>query len=284
MLNSLLSFFYELVSIERFIIFLSVIFFCFFLEILVIGWKNSSLRKLIYFESKTLKNDFFSYIFKLTNFIQLLAIFFSFGLSIIIPDYLGVAKVNLLEMYIPNVFLQNVVFILMLDFILYWTHRGLHFFAPFWELHKFHHSATEMTIMTTARLHPLEIAINSIFFSIPIFLIGVPLESYIFFFILTSWLGHIQHSNIPWTFGFIGEWIFISPLTHKIHHSRNEKHYNKNFGTVTPLWDKIFFTWEKSLINEHIEIGIDENYFNEKNVIKNYFGCVINLFKNIVVR
>ncbi|MDQ6531226.1 sterol desaturase family protein [Flavobacterium sp. LHD-85] len=281
MLNNLNSFFRGIFSIERFLIFLSVVLFCFFLEIVVIGWKYSSLRKLVSFESDSLKNDFFSYIFKLTNFIQLLAVFFSFGLSLVIPEYLGVAKVNLLEIYIPNIFLQNVVFILILDFILYWTHRGLHFFAPLWELHKFHHSATEMTVMTTARLHPMEIAINSILFSIPIFLIGVPLESYVFFFILTSWLGHIQHSNIPWTFGFIGEWIFISPITHKIHHSINEKHFNKNFGTITPLWDRIFCTWEKSSTNENIEIGLDENIFNEKNVLRNYFGCIRNLFKNI---
>ena len=29
---------------------------------------------------------------------------------------------------------------------------------------------------------------------------------------------------------------------HRIHHSLEERHFNRNFGTITPLWDVLFGT------------------------------------------
>ncbi|MBB4808309.1 sterol desaturase/sphingolipid hydroxylase (fatty acid hydroxylase superfamily) [Chryseobacterium defluvii] len=271
-------------SLERAGIYLGVLFICLVLEIIFIGWENCSLKKIINLKSNTVKLDIFSYIFKVSNFIEILGFIFSFGLSYVIADILGMPKTNYLQEYIGNIFIQNIIFILILDFSLYWIHRFLHMFHFLWEIHKFHHSAEEMTIFTTARLHPLEIAINSIVFSIPIYLIGVPAESYIFFIIFTSWLGHIQHSNLSWNFGFIGKWLFISPNSHRIHHSTSKEHFNKNFGTVTPIWDRLFGTWyELEGESKKIEIGVSQDYHNlSSNIFRSYFLSFKGLFLKIL--
>lgn len=265
-LDSLFSFF----SLRRALLFIGVLAICFILELIFIGWKNSSLCMIFSRKSNSIKLDTYAYFFKLTNFIEVLGYLFSFGLSYWFGKFLGFPKFNLIQTYIPNIILQNVVFVLVLDFSLYWIHRTLHTFPSLWEIHKFHHSADEMSILTTARLHPIEIAINSIVFAIPIYLIGVPLENYVIFIIITSWLGHIQHSKLRWNFGFIGKWIFLSPNAHRIHHSKSEKHFNKNFGTVTPLWDRFFGTWHEEETHD-IEIGLSDDVHNgSENIFKSY--------------
>lgn len=248
---------------------LIVLLLCIILEIIAIGWKNSALNKIINQRSSTVKVDIFTYLFSSLRIIDMLAILFSFGISLMIPSWFRTLVGYNLLATIKSPILQNICFVIVLDFTLYWIHRVSHTVPALWELHKFHHSATEMTILTTARLHPLEIAINNVVFSLPLFILGIPVETYLIFFFFTNWLGHIHHSMIPWTWGFVGKYIFLSPAAHRIHHSTEVKHYNKNFGTVTPVWDRLFGTWYVgSDLNENV--GVDDNNFNQKSVLHDY--------------
>ena len=47
------------------------------------------------------------------------------------------------------------VAITAVTFMNYWIHRFEHWVPELWQLHKIHHSATEMTTLTTYRDHPL---------------------------------------------------------------------------------------------------------------------------------
>ena len=42
--------------------------------------------------------------------------------------------------------------------------------------------------------------------------------------------------HVPLRFGFLERFI-IGPYMHQIHHSNNEMHFNKNFGTCLTVWD-----------------------------------------------
>ena len=55
-------------------------------------------------------------------------------------------------------------------------------------------------------------------------------------------LASLQHSQLPWNFGWVGRWIIVSPRGHQIHHSIDEEHRDLNFS-VCPLWDRMFGTW-----------------------------------------
>jgi sterol desaturase/sphingolipid hydroxylase (fatty acid hydroxylase superfamily) len=57
-----------------------------------------------------------------------------------------------------------------------------------------------------------------------------------------NFINFCQHSELPWNWGWIGRWIFGSPLVHQIHHSIDEEHRDTNFCNC-PLWDHVFGTW-----------------------------------------
>ncbi|MFT5708584.1 MAG: sterol desaturase/sphingolipid hydroxylase (fatty acid hydroxylase superfamily), partial [Oceanospirillaceae bacterium] len=47
-----------------------------------------------------------------------------------------------------------------------------------------------------------------------------------------------------------------SPAQHQIHHSVNPHHFNKNYGAVIALWDKIFNSHCHSEKNLALEFGL----------------------------
>ena len=142
---------------------------------------------------------------------------------------------------------------------------------PFlWEFHKTHHSARVLTPVTLYRTHPIESAMAtvrnslstgvSIGFFIFLFnskytlftVLGVNLFGFVFNFLGSN----LRHSHIPISFGFM-EHIFISPKQHQLHHSKNPKHYDKNFGVSLSIWDALcrsrVFSREH---NEKIRVGV----------------------------
>jgi hypothetical protein len=52
----------------------------------------------------------------------------------------------------------------------------------------------------------------------------------------------MQHSQVPWSLGWVGRWVIASPQNHQFHHSIDEEHKDKNFSNC-PLWDHLFGTW-----------------------------------------
>ena len=68
------------------------------------------------------------------------------------------------------IFILFILGLLLIDFGTYISHRISH--AYFWELHEFHHSATEMNILNAKRVSSLERTING-FVNLPFALLAV---------------------------------------------------------------------------------------------------------------
>lgn len=134
-----------------------------------------------------------------------------------------------------------VVFYLFNTFIGYWQHRMMHW-RWFWHLHKFHHAATEFNILTTYRTNPAE-AFRIVPWAIPLFFVKPPsAEMFAVFTVVNQVLALLQHSELPWTFGWLGRWVITAPANHQVHHSIDEEHRDLNFSSC-PLWDRMFGTW-----------------------------------------
>jgi sterol desaturase/sphingolipid hydroxylase (fatty acid hydroxylase superfamily) len=43
------------------------------------------------------------------------------------------------------------------------------------------------------------------------------------------------------------EYIFTTPSHHRVHHSKNEKYLDKNYGSTLIIWDRIFGTFEEEI-------------------------------------
>ena len=192
--------------------------------------------------------DVGSLIFNFSPFKTVAEQFFTFGVAFAVAKLVDAAAVRFdwVRWQLPSEGILGVpagivVFYLFSTFIGYWQHRMMHW-RWFWHLHKFHHAATEFNIITSFRTNPAE-AFRVIPFAIPLFFVKPPsAEMFAAFTVANQMLALLQHSELPWTLGWLGRWVIASPANHQIHHSIDEEHRDLNFSTC-PLWDHMFGTW-----------------------------------------
>jgi hypothetical protein len=67
------------------------------------------------------------------------------------------------------------------------------------------------------------------------------------------------HANLRWNAGAFG-WLLVTPQSHRIHHSTEERHWEKNFGAILSVWDRLFRKqWHGT--DDYPTIGIDDTAF-----------------------
>ncbi len=139
----------------------------------------------------------------------------------------------------------------------YWFNHWLSHKVPLlWEFHKVHHTAEVLTPLTNFRVHPVYtwIFANILALSAAIanglgnYMFGDSAYQYalsdtnIILVLFIHTYVHLQHSHMWISFrGALGR-VFVSPAHHQVHHSGNQKHFNKNFGSCLALWDWMFGT------------------------------------------
>jgi sterol desaturase/sphingolipid hydroxylase (fatty acid hydroxylase superfamily) len=125
------------------------------------------------------------------------------------------------------------------DFFYYWMHRCQHRIPYLWKYHSIHHSIEAMGAGTGYQ-HVTQPLIEAVLIAIP----------------ASLFVDHAQAEKLPMFIGFLGYYIhsnsrlnagplravLIDNRMHRIHHSREAKHYDKNFGVVTSIWDRLFGT------------------------------------------
>ena len=193
-------------------------------------------------------------------------------------------------------FATSIVFLvgitLVRDFCTYLTHALHHQIPLLWEFHKVHHSAEVLTPLTVYRKHPVynvfskvvDIAIVGPVQGVVAFLFVGHAEPLTLFganliFSLFHVLGaNLRHSHIWFPFGPRLSHILISPAQHQIHHSRAERHWDKNYGEVFALWDWMFGTlYVPGYEREAIEFGVAGSTRQEHStLLRVYFVPFIN--------
>ena len=137
----------------------------------------------------------------------------------------------------------------------FWVDHWLSHRIPFfWEFHKVHHSAASLSPLTNFRVHPIEglkfAWILALFMGtaggVLTWLLGRPAGAFTVFdrnVIALAGLyliQHLQHSHLWIRFtGPVGRWIY-SPAHHQIHHSDAPEHFDRNFGSLLTVWDRLF--------------------------------------------
>ncbi|HEX7868292.1 MAG TPA: sterol desaturase family protein [Variovorax sp.] len=161
------------------------------------------------------------------------------------------------------------IYLVVLDFVGYWIHRGQHQFNWWWGLHSLHHSQRQMTMWSDDRNHLLDDIVHDTLIVIVAQLIGVAPGQFIAFVAFTQLSESLQHANLRLSFGAIGERLWISPRFHRLHHSiglGHESHGRStlgghNFGVLLPWWDMLFRTanfenrYDPTGIRDQVEPG-----------------------------
>lgn len=233
-----------------------------FLEILFPWRKNQAIfRKDFWFDLFYMIFNFF-----LLNLILLIALsnlsaqFFNDFLSVFGLQLTSIQLFSLSDLSKP---LALFLFFIISDFIQWNTHRLLHRIPFLWKVHKTHHAVKEMGFAAHFRYNWLEPVVYKTILYVPLILIGgFSLADVFIVHFISIAIGHLNHANIGWDYGFL-KYIFNNPKMHIWHHSKKlPSKYGVNFGISLSLWDYLFKTNYIPADGRDIELGFDdENKF-----------------------
>ncbi len=149
---------------------------------------------------------------------------------------------NLVPWSVPHTWWAYVLCIIWIDFWRYWAHRIGHESRFWWATHVTHHNSEKYNWSVSFRLGWTQ-HIKFIFF-IPVALAGF--DPVVFFIchqieVLYQFWIHTEYiTKLPRPI----EYIFVTPSHHRVHHGRNDKYLDRNYGSTLIIWDRIFGTFQ----------------------------------------
>jgi len=189
----------------------------------------------------------------------------------------------------------TVFFFVFDDFSRFYVHRLMHRVPVLWAFHQVHHSAETMTPFTIFRTHPIEgfiftlrtSVVQGIVISVFLFLFGSKVDLITVYgasvgvVIFHSLGSNLRHSHVKIRYPRLIELFFISPGQHQIHHSTEERHFDKNFGVALAVWDLIFGSLLHSERQTH-KFGLTTKFGEKHNLMHLYvepFKAAIRIIK-----
>ena len=151
------------------------------------------------------------------------------------------------------------VSIVAFDFLQWFHHVVRHKAEVFWYFHTIHHSQREMNLFTDGRVHILEPLIANTIMFIPMFMFQLNPSAVLSVAVVSRWYQRIYHANLRTHYGFL-KYIMVTPQSHRIHHSVEPRHRDKNFGVMLTIWDRIFRTLHPNY-EEYPETGVADGLF-----------------------
>lgn len=169
--------------------------------------------------------------------------------------------------------IATVVLFLAYEFAYWLDHMLMHRIPALWEFHKVHHQAESLSLLTNARVHPLE---TIGFYNLVAVLLGgtqAVLEKLLGTGVAPyAWGGtnalillsavavtHLQHSHLWIRFGPRWGRLLLGPAHHQLHHSADPAHFGHNLGNVLTLFDRLFGTFRMpEPRRQPLRFGVDD--------------------------
>jgi sterol desaturase/sphingolipid hydroxylase (fatty acid hydroxylase superfamily) len=156
-----------------------------------------------------------------------------------LEDRLEFMRLGLLE-GLPIV-IVGFLFLVIADLINYWMHRAEHAIPFLWQFHSVHHASEEINFLTAYRVHPFSRLLFGISEVFVLILLGVPPTWWLSFALARGFLASVQHTQLDWTYGPLYP-ILVSPVFHRLHHSRDRRDFDSNYSQLFGIWDFLFGT------------------------------------------
>lgn len=177
---------------------------------------------------------------------------------------------------IPVTWWSFILCFILLDLCRYYAHRVGHEQRIWWSTHVTHHSSERYNFAVSFRLSWIQ-HLKVIFFT-PVALVGF--DPFVIFIchqvaVLYQFWIHTEYINkLPAPF----EYIFVTPSHHRVHHGRNPKYLDKNYGSTFIIWDRIFRTFQVE--EEKVDYGITKPV-NSYNPVKLVFHEFVDIMKDV---
>jgi len=135
----------------------------------------------------------------------------------------------------------GLLLIVLADLIYYVWHRLNHRIPWLWASHFPHHTAKRLNVLASIRQGWTDVFSGTwLFWSSLGFFGFTPMQTGVYFSLLLVWDACV-HSEWAPKLGPL-EWVFVTPSHHRVHHSLDPAHVDRNFGGILILWDRLFGT------------------------------------------
>ena len=148
---------------------------------------------------------------------------------------------------------------LLMDFLRWLQHAIQHKQPWLWQFHAVHHSQRDMNLFSDFRIHPVDLMVRPTVYFLPLAIFGVSPPEMVWLGLILVWQARLYHANVRMNFGPL-RYLFVTPQSHRIHHSVEARHHDKNFGACLSIWDRVFGTqWHEN--EDYPDTGIRDEAF-----------------------
>jgi sterol desaturase/sphingolipid hydroxylase (fatty acid hydroxylase superfamily) len=180
--------------------------------------------------------------------------------AVFLLDWADTNDFGVLRLFDLNTFAIIIISVLFLDFwAAYFSHWILHQIPFLWKFHSVHHADTMIDVTSALRHHPFEILYRMFFQISGALILGIPVWVLGFYVLLSVTNAQLEHANItlPEKLEKFLRIFYVTPNTHKVHHSNRLVETNSNYGNLFSIWDRIFKTFRTVAEPNKIEYGLD---------------------------
>ncbi len=161
--------------------------------------------------------------------------------------------------------LEVLLAVVILDFIIYLQHVMFHAVPTLWRLHMMHHADLDIDVTTGARFHPIEIVLSMLLKLAAVAALGPHPVAVVLFEVLLNGTAMFNHGNVrlPLALDRVLRLFVVTPDMHRVHHSVVRTETNSNFGFNLPWWDRLFGTYRDQPAAGHDGMTIGLEQFRE---------------------
>ncbi len=192
--------------------------------------------------------------------------FLTFATNVLFSGVLVMALVRLetdgfglLRLLALGPWASAVVAVLALDFSFYVAHVAMHKIPAFWRFHSVHHSDPAVDVTTTIRQHPGEGVIRYAFLAAAAYAMGASPGVFAVYRLGVALSALLEHANlrVPPGIDRVLSLVFTWPGMHKVHHSRDPRYTDTNYGNLVSWWDRLFRTFTPARHGTNVAYGLD---------------------------
>jgi sterol desaturase/sphingolipid hydroxylase (fatty acid hydroxylase superfamily) len=149
--------------------------------------------------------------------------------------------------------------IVALDLWAYALHRAYHRVPLMWRLHGAHHLDAHLDVTSAVRFHVGEVLLSSLLRLIPLFLLGISIETNLLYGAILSASAMFHHSNLrlPRRFEALLSTIIVTPSIHWVHHHAVQRDTDANYASLLSIWDRIFASASPTVRTPAMLIGVE---------------------------
>lgn len=175
-------------------------------------------------------------------------------LAVITPVYAWVYQLSPLQMPVNDWRVWAAGFVAV-EFAYYWFHRLSHEVRWLWAHHSTHHTPEQLTLLSAVRIGWTNVIAGGWLVYLPLMALGFPPQVVLVWLSIDLAYQFFLHTEAVGKLGPL-EWVLNTPSHHRVHHGRNPRYLDRNYGGMVIVFDRVFGTFAEEDSSEPVQYGL----------------------------